>query len=332
MQKLYDYTKHVISSQIKLVRNISDIPFTENLSRDKKNKLETELKEIIKKFHPNLNSLKQINESRSNFLLDNNIINKNYFESSSDVYIHKNFSIYLNADNHITIESKSDNLNLEQIYQNILKLETEIEQEIPFAVSPRYGFISPNIHQCGLGLQLSALIHLPGHGLTGQIDELKNDLIEKGYILEEYKKDDTNLYIYTISSRINYGISENELIKEFNLGINSIIKLDVDFLKDIYNKKPEIDDLIYRSYGLLLYAKRIGLSEALFHFSNIRMGIALGFNLEIDMNILNIMQNSILRKNFKILAEKSGQNEDQLRGSYIQKHLYKKIKGADQQC
>jgi protein arginine kinase len=87
---------------------------------------------------------------------------------------------------------------------------------------------------------------------------------------------------------LNFGATEKELIDRFTSGINDLIKLNNQLLIEFVSRnKDEFVDKIFRSYGLLRYSNMMDYNEALYHLSNLRIGLILNEKLDISLEVLN---------------------------------------------
>ena len=145
-------------------------------------------------------------------------------------------------------------------------------------------------------MRVCVLAHLSGIKLLKKEKEVFRMYPERGYLIEPYyliedidqESEIKNTDYYIISSRLNFGVSEKNLISRFTQGIENLLNLNKKYLLEYYQKnKKELVDTIFRSYGILKYATKISYREALEHISNIRVGLIIGENIPVTNTILN---------------------------------------------
>ena len=189
-----------------------------------------------------------------------------------------------------------------------------------YAASSRYGYLTQELKNCGLGLKISVLVHLPGIFLQDSYKDTFEDLLKKGYLVEKWLNDKEDGFYYVISSKLNFGVNEGNLIERFSSGLKSLLTMEKEILMNYYNNnKIELDDIIFRSYGLMKYAVKMDQNEALSNISNILTGLELGLKLDIDMKNINSLVKNVLNGNIALIAEKTGTDELIARADLIKK-------------
>lgn len=289
----------IIYSKINIKRNLENYNFVDLLTEDKKKKLEQEVIEYIDTWGEDIRlyDLNILNDNEKKIYLDENLIDDVFYKKADGKFIIFNkikSSILLNNDDHININIVEDDLTLKNTFDLVDKIERRLSGYFSFSASVKYGYLTSYVKDCGLGMKVYVLAQLSGIKLLKKEKEIFKMYPERGYSIEPYylidgkesKIKDTDYYI--ISSRLNFGVSEKNLISRFTQGIENLLKLNKKFLLEYYYKnKDELVDIIFRSYGILKYATRIDYMEALEHITNIRIGLIIGENIPITNKMLN---------------------------------------------
>ena len=85
----------------------------------------------------------------------------------------------------------------------------------------------------------------------------------------------------------------------------------------------QIEDEVYKSYGVLKYARKLTYKEGMKYLSQLRLGLCEGLiHVQEPVNIFGIMLN-IRPANLKAIAGQNleGEELDQARAHYIREHL-----------
>jgi len=152
-----------------------------------------------------------------------------------------------------------------------------IEQQVEYAFSPRYGYLTACLTNLGTGVRVSVMLHLPALKMTGQIEKFFNaardmSLAVRGLFGEgsEAASD-----LYQISNQVTLGVSESDIISQFeNTVIPEIIEYENAARKQLLSKQSDVlDDKISRAMALLQNAHLISSQEALFLLSHLRLGV-----------------------------------------------------------
>lgn len=323
----------IIYSKINLKRNIENYNFANSLTEEKKVKLENELIDCINNWGEDIRlcELDKLEENEKRILLDENLINKDFCSKKEGKFIvfnNNNLSLIFNNNDHINITVIRNELSLDNAYEAVDKIEKKLSKYFSFAASAKYGYLTSYVKDCGLAMKVYVLAHLLGVKLLKKEKEVFKKYSDRGYHIEPYNllegedQKSNNFDYYIISSRLNFGVSEKNLISRFTQGIASLLDLNKEYLNEYYNKnKDELVDIIFRSYGILKHATRIGYKEALEHISNIRIGLILGEKIPVTDRILNEIFVQIKEGYVNKYAIINNIDKDNARASIIKKIL-----------
>lgn len=305
----------VISSRIRLARNLKDIPFPNKLS-------ENDAKDIVKKVEDAFYSVPYMKEQYKTIYLwqSDDISNMAHLEKhliSKKLISNKNegafilgkdetVSIMLNEEDHIRLQSITGGLNLKEAYEYTNKLDDLLEEKLDYAFDEKFGYLTSCPTNLGTGLRASVMIHLPALTMNKEIAGLLKGLTQVGMTIRglfgEGSHGDGN--IYQISNQVTLGLSEEEIITNLTGVINQIINQERLTRDRILNKKKyELEDKIFRSAGILKSAIMLTSKEALNLLSNVRLGVEMGIIKDVDKTILNKLlvdiQPATIQKNSK---------------------------------
>ncbi len=322
-----DDVNYSIFNKITLYRNIENYPFCKNLDNDKRKRLEEEVInfsldafENVKIFHG-----KTMDFYEKNFLYEKNVVSKSFLDSPDCKLIHlpnEDIYIILNNNNHLQFVA-SNYAPLKEQYKTISATENIFNKKFNFYFSHKYGFLAQNVKNSGLGLKLSILLHIPGIIFNNKDNAIFKDLGKKGYYLRLWKTLKENNFYYLISSKLNYGLSEEKLIERFNVGIRKIAETDKKYFNDYYeNRKENIDDIIHKTFGILKYSKKIGYEDSLYLISNLFFASSVNLNLEIKKkNLTSIickLSDGYIKRNFN----SDEKDIEKQRAEIIKNHLF----------
>lgn len=88
--------------------------------------------------------------------------------------------------------------------------------------------------------------------------------------------------MYQISNKQSLGISEGEIVKNLKVITEKIMEQEKLARKYLLKNEIELTDRIYRSFGVLVYSKKISSEEAKQLISDVRLGTDLGLLKEIS--------------------------------------------------
>lgn len=236
-------------------------------------------------------------------------------------------SIMVNEDDHIRIKSTVPGYDIKNAYKEAVKLDDFFDSELSYCYSEKYGYLTSRTQETGTGMKASYMLSLPAITLSGKIDSLQEEMSRfdvelKGMYGEGSKSAG---FIFTVTNRKTLGLSEQEIIDNLDRITGQIIdiehKMRNEMLKTVGG---EVTDKVYRSYGVLKYAKSMTQKDAMLLLANVKLGCDCGIirlkggggavhRLMIEMQPGNLQQSSR-----KILDDSK---RDELRARYLNEHI-----------
>lgn len=325
----------VISSRIRLARNIKNVPFPHIISEERARDLVSKVEDSFFTANYVKGEYKSIHlwdsDKSSNIpyfekhlisskLIDNN--DKAAFIVNKDETV----SIMINEEDHIRLQCISSGFNLEEILDYSEKLDDLLEEKIDYAFDERLGYLTACPTNLGTGLRASVMIHLPALTMNDEMNRILNAVTQVGMTVRGLYGEGSGAFsnLYQISNQITLGISENDILSNLKAVVNQLINQEnLSRNQLIKNYKFELEDKIFRALGILRSSIIIDVQESLKLLSNVRLGIELGIIKDIDKKILNELlvetQPATLRSRF---PEKLTVRELNIkRAEYIRKKL-----------
>lgn len=95
--------------------------------------------------------------------------------------------------------------------------------------------------------------------------------------------------MYQISNKKTLGITEQEIVKNLKIVVEKIVKQEREARKFLCKDSLELEDEVYRSYGILSNCRKITSEETSKLLSNIKLGTDLGILKEMtDLKVLKM--------------------------------------------
>lgn len=280
----------VVSSRIRLARNLSNFPFVTKQTKESRNKLEETVKEIVTSLGYNLKfvKLQDMDEITKMSLLEKHLVSPNFVmnkENAGAMLINddENISVMINEEDHLRIQVMTSGLDIENLMNFSIELDEKIGELLPYAYNEKYGFLTSCPTNVGTGLRASVMVHLPGLEKTGNINKILEVINNFGMnirgIYGEGSKVAANMY--QISNKQTLGISEAEIVKNLKLITEKIIEQERLARKILARDSIELEDKVYRAYGVLTNARKISSEEARDLLSEVKLGTDLGIIQEL---------------------------------------------------
>lgn len=280
----------VVSSRIRFARNIEGYPFINRINQDQSNEIEEKMKEITASLGYGLHflKLKNMDEITQMSLVEKHLISPNFAlkkEENGAILLNddENISIMINEEDHIRLQVFASGLELDNLINLAIELDEKIQKMVNYAYHEKYGFLTACPTNVGTGLRASVMVHLPGLTKTGNIGKILEVINNFGMnirgIYGEGSKSGGDMY--QISNKQTLGMSEKELIKNLKAITEKVIEQERLARKILAKETIELDDEIYRSFGILSQAKKMSSEEARELLSFIKLGTDLGILLEL---------------------------------------------------
>ena len=278
----------VISSRIRLARNLAGYEFLSRLAPDRQAEVLAKLKDAIMSsdiendiFYVDVETSPDLQRQA---LVERHLISHRHVRGTGPrgavISATESFTAMINEEDHLRVQIFKNGLQLRECWKEINAIDDAIEKKVEYAFSPNLGYLTACPTNVGTGIRVSVMLHLPGLKMTGEIEKFLNaakdtDLAVRGLFGEGT---DAVGDFFQLSNQVSLGISEEELVHKFtDTIVPKIIEYEKEARKELLQtKKAVLEDKIQRALGLLKNARLVSSQEALFLLSHIRMGINLG--------------------------------------------------------
>ena len=287
----------VLSSKILLARNFSNLQFPNKLNyikgRDNGKKIYSVLKNELIDEELILYEIWNTKEEFGKQYLEKDLITeeliKNSDKGSFILNKEETLSIMINEKDHVRLQYMSEGLNLEEAFQKATSIDDKIERNFDYAFDENLGYLTTSPENIGTGMKASVIIHLPALTMSEEIKNISKNLSKIGMSIKGMYLDGTNVYgnLYRITNKISLGLTEEDIIIKLKEAILNIIVEENKFREILLSKcRYELDDKVYRAYGILKSAILLDSKETIELLSNVRLGAELSL-IDIDKNKLD---------------------------------------------
>lgn len=280
----------VLSTRIRLARNIREIPFMNKITKEKAEEVNNIVKQAVEKAGYGLKfiRLKDIDDITKLSLVEKHILSPEFALNDNEVRAiaindEENICIMINEEDHLRIQVLSSGLNLRDSLNLAIELDKKLEQSVNYVYSDKYGFMTSCPTNVGTGLRASVMVHLPALTKTENINKVLNVVNGFDMNIRGIYGEGTNSKgnIYQISNKQSLGISEEEIIKNLEIITDRIIEQERLARKILVKDSLSLEDTLYRAYGVLANCRKITSEECNKILSEIRLGVDLGIITEL---------------------------------------------------
>lgn len=288
----------VISSRVRLARNLADFSFTHWAKKEDLAEIVEQVSKIAKTNGHLKNALvvnlKETDDIDCQFLMERHLISREHAQDKGKeraVIIGEKeiISIMVNEEDHLRIQVTESGLNLIDAWRLATKIDNELEKSLNYAYSDKYGYLTACPTNTGTGLRASVMIHLPALVMSRQINKVMDALSRANMVVRGIYGEGTQAQgnLFQISNEISLGESEEEIVGQVEKAAREIMEYENRARKRLLSQlKDEIKDSISRAHGTLCSAYTISFGETLALLSKLRLGVNIGL-VNIDIPTLN---------------------------------------------
>ena len=328
----------VISSRIRLARNLADFPFISRTTDSDREEIEKTLHSHIASMqesgrfprgtlYHNVSDLEDVDRQ---FLVERQLISRELAESEGARAVvldpAERFSVMINEEDHLRFQVMHSGLDLASTWRQINELDDLIEEQATYAFHEKLGYLTACPTNVGTGVRVSVMLHLPALVITRQIEKVFKSLQKINLAVRGLYGEGSQAMgdFYQISNQITLGMSEEELTKK----VSDVVPVLIDYERQareflVRESHETLHDRVSRAYGILRTAQTISSEETMHLLSSVRMGINLGLISDLQIPTINKLfihtQPAHLQKLSGVELDKS--DRDIERASYLRRHL-----------
>lgn len=319
----------VISTRIRMARNIKGIKFGNKINEEELNKVINAFSKD--KFSNGLKvfKLSDLDNITKMSLVEKHILSKEFVQKEDSIFLlndNENISIMINEEDHIRIQVINPGLDFDRTYELASEIDDEISKKVEYAYSDKYGYLTTCPTNLGTGLRVSVMLHLPALRMTNRIQKVLDVVNKVNVTVRGVYGEGTEAIgdLYQVSNKISLGVLEEEIINNIKNITGVIIKREREAREFLKKQGIDFEDKISRMYGTLLYARKLDLNECSRLISATKLGVDMGIIKDLDLfkvnKIRTLTKNATLQKYYK---KQMDNNEREIKRSEIVKEILK---------
>jgi protein arginine kinase len=324
----------VVSSRIRLARNLVEFPFPPRADAKARADVESLLREKIAGIgscgsltYQNVETLSQVDRQ---FLVERQLISREHSEKEGPrgvaIDSRESISLMINEEDHLRMQVFRSGFALDDAWQAINRLDNEIEENVTFAFSEEFGYLTSCPTNVGTGMRVSVLLHLPALVLTKEIQKVFQAMHKMSLAVRGLYGEGSQAMgdFYQISNQITLGKSEEQLISTVKRVVPDILEYERRVRQALVKEdRNRLHDQVSRAYGILKSAQTINSEETLQRLSLVRLGINLGLVDKLTIPVVNELFLHSQPAHLQKLREDAGDATDRnaVRAAYLRQRL-----------
>lgn len=324
----------VISTRIRLARNLSDYPFPVRLDAEGKKEVAEKIYKAAKESgDEQISSLmfmdmSTLTKEQAVSLAETHLISPEFASDTEGRYLLLSkddcISIMINEEDHLRIQILKPGFCLKEAYEQADKIDTVLDKALKFAFSKKLGFLTQCPTNLGTGLRASVMLHLPALQSRHAMDRISVNLAKLGLVLRGTYGEGSAAKgaLYQLSNQVTLGITEKTALENLQNITMQLVSQERESRRAM-KENLELLDTIDRSLGLIKSARLLSGDECMKLLSNIRLGIALGEIKDISYDTINELMITLQPATLMVMAQKtlSPQERDVKRAEKIREKL-----------
>lgn len=324
----------VISTRVRLARNLKDYPFPCKLSRQGREEVIEKVRDAVKNGNSVLANdfsyikMSEVDPRRSVSLVERRLVSPEFISDSDGRALllssDESLSIMLNEEDHIRLQIITKGLSLEQAYDTADKLDTLLDERLDFAFDEKLGYLTQCPTNLGTGMRASVMLHLPALEKSRAISRIAGNLSKLGLTIRGAHGEGTEPKgaLYQLSNQVTLGISEKAAIENLK-NITLQLVAQEEQARERLCRSDDVKDAVMRSLGILRYAVVISHDEALGLLSNVRLGIVAGLISGVGLDTVDSLMVEVEPATLSVNSGRdlTAQERDRQRAKLIKKKL-----------
>lgn len=284
----------VISTRVRLARNLEDYPFPCRLTVKGKEKVCEEIKNAVLSDDTwgfNYTLMKDFTRAQSVSLAERHLISPEFASDRAGRALlltdDEAVSIMLCEEDHIRLQVMMAGLALKEAYSVADKIDTMISSKLNYAYDDRIGYLTQCPTNLGTAMRASVMLHLPALTRCGQMGKLASTVSKLGLVIRGAYGEGSSPKgdIYQLSNQITLGISEDSALNNLQSITLQLVAQERAAAEKLL-KNPVEEDKVFRALGILQNARVLSGDEFMELASLLRMGISCKL-IDFDITKLN---------------------------------------------
>lgn len=277
----------VLSSRIRLARNLRDIPFP-HYADEKKLEEVIHLTEKALNLPPDDTRLQMIrldalDQLERMVMVEKHLISPNLVKHPAHRGValrdDECLAIMINEEDHLRIQTMLSGLQLNKAWQLADAIDDHLEASLDYAFDEQRGYLTACPTNVGTGLRASVMVHLPALGMVDQVKKVLAALAHVGLNVRGIYGEGTESVgnLYQISNQVTLGHSEEDLVGKLVSLTRQVVEQEKSVRQVLLKESSmQLENKVYRAYGLLTQSRLLTSHEAMLLLSDLLLGVDTG--------------------------------------------------------
>jgi protein arginine kinase len=284
----------VVSTRMRLARNLSDYHFKSRFRPGEADRVETHLREVLHEVGPGLRyvSMQTLRPIEREVLFERHLVSAEHVHDSHSrgvAYSDDGTTcVLVNEEDHLRLQVFAPGLELATLAQKVDALDDAIAARVSYAFSQQYGYLTSCPTNTGTGLRVSVMLHLPALSFRREVKGGR--AVEQGIVKVHRAAQTLGLTVrgthgessraegdfYQVSNQVTLGKAPDQAGIELGKMLEQVVRYERESREILMKEdRNRLEDVVWRAFAILGHARRIASREALAHLSALRLGVSL---------------------------------------------------------
>jgi len=325
----------VISSRVRLARNVSGMPFLSCCTDEQRRQLAERLRDEILAagmakdlFYVDIGLADELDRE---LLVERHLISRQLADVSHSrgvaISPSETVAIMVNEEDHLRLQVLRSGLELVEAMAEISRIDDLLEERLHYAFHPRFGYLTACPTNVGTGLRVSVMLHLPALKLSGKIEQAFRAARDMRLAIRGLYGEGTEATgdFFQVSNQTTLGKSEGQIVQEFS---ERIVPDLIEYerrarLSLLARQRVAVEDKICRANALLRAARTISSKETMYLLSLLRWGVTAGRVEGVPLKTINELFLLTQPAHLQVLLSRSmsPQERAEARADYIRRRF-----------
>ena len=269
-----------VSTRVRLARNIAKHPFVNRSSPEERSAVVEEVRDAVQSeplFRASaLCPLEGMDPVSKGLLVERRLMSPGFLKGCPERVLVLDgrgiVSIMVNEEDHLRIQVLLARMALPEAHRIASAIDRSL-YGLGFAFDPEFGFLTTCPTNVGTALRASVMLHLPALKLSRAMPELIAQSGRLGLVVRGAYGEGTASAgaLYQVSNQVTLGLTADELCEKVETVASRLAEQEARAREVLLEGNRGIEDRIWRAWGALCHARRMGLSEAMECLSLVRM-------------------------------------------------------------
>ena len=305
----------VLSSRVRLARNYEDLPF--DVSRRPEfaavcvSRTVNALKAAGQDQGFELFRLRDMSDASRRAMVESRLISRDLLanaESAAALIRPRDaVTVMMGEDDHLRIQAIRPEMDLLSAASACFRVDDALSRQVSFAFDEQLGYLTACPTNTGTGMRASILMHLPLLTKGKQMGNVGQLVSKVGLNIRGVYGEGSEALgnIYQVSNQVTLGRTEQELIATVTALGNQLCDME-SALRDkaLKDGRTPLEDVIFRAWGAMTNARLMPMNEFYQHWSNIRLGTAMGL-LNLPLPLVDALLDNVQDAHLCVWAEEA---------------------------